>query len=109
MGNEESLVGFPVKQVVPALVSKLFKTEHTVQQCETLWHWNKVIYFILFYRYFVLFYFILHLQQNQTTYIVQWGRGKLYSMGYNIVHSAYYFGSGFQNNQTWLQTKVMHN
>ena len=29
MGNEESLVGFPVKQVVPALVSKLFKTGHT--------------------------------------------------------------------------------
>jgi len=28
MGNEESLVGFPVKQVVPALVSKLVKTGH---------------------------------------------------------------------------------
>ena len=28
MGNEESLVGFPVKQVVPALVSKLFSIWH---------------------------------------------------------------------------------
>lgn len=34
MGNEESLVGFPVKQVVPALVSKLFKTEHTSLGCK---------------------------------------------------------------------------